>query len=214
MTGVARSDLDPLYVSLRSTGQFVWTNLISVVCVSVSWFLAALPLVTIGPATVGAYRALFLLRAGDGIDRVAVARTVRRQFVHATLIGLFPLAVLAIATAYAVAYARTGTLLFGGLALITLNVTIYAWITSVPTLVRLAEGEPATSALAMGVRWTIHHGVGAAVLAIVTAALFTLASLLTVAVVLLFAGVAFAFHIEFITGIPETDRLPTPPTDT
>ncbi|MEM4782195.1 MAG: hypothetical protein QXG03_11630 [Halalkalicoccus sp.] len=214
MTGTDRSELDPLYVTLRSTGRFVWANLTSVVWISVGWFLAVLPVVTIGPATVGAYRAVLSLRAGDGIDRTAVTRTVRRQFVHATLIGLFPLAVLAVAATYALAYARTGTALFGALALIALNAAVYAWIVSVPTFVELAEGESATRALSTGVGWTARHGVGAAVLAIVTAGLLAVTSLLTVAVVLLFAGVAFAFHVEFVAGVSETDRRPTPTTDT
>lgn len=205
----ANSDArDPLHATIQSTGRFVWTNLVSVIVISLGWFLASLPIVTVGPATVGAYRAVLSLREDDidGIDRDAVRTTVREQFVHATLIGLVPFVILAIAATYAYAYLTTGTLASGLLALVGVYAAVYLWLVSVPTFVGLAEGEPVADAVTAGYRWTARHAVGAVALGVVTAALFVVSSLLTIAVALLFAGVAFAFHVEFLTTVSEIDR--------
>lgn len=206
------SDLDPVYATLRATARFVWANLVSVVGISVCWFLAALPVVTIAPATVGAYAAVLSLRddEANGVDRSAVAATVREQFVHATLIGLVPLVLVAIAASYAGAYLATGALASGLLALASVNAAAYAALVSIPTLLGLAQGDAVADAVTDGYVWTARHAVGAVALGVVTAALLAAASVLTVAVVVLFAGVAAAFHVEFVTGVAATDETPSP----
>ncbi|WP_239641015.1 DUF624 domain-containing protein [Natrialba taiwanensis] len=204
-TASQSSGVDPLYAACRGTTRFVWDHLVSVIGISLAWFLASLPIVTIGPATVGAYRAVLLLRE-DGADRVdceAVATTVRRQFVHATLLALVPLALLAVATNYTLAFLATGTVAAGLLALCCTYVGLYAGLVLVPTLLELAAGTSATAALAAGYRWTASHPVGAVSLGIVTGTLFLVTVLLTVAVALLFAGVAFGLHAEFIASVAE-----------
>lgn len=207
MIGSNADTRDPLHAAIRSTGRFVWTNLVSVVVISLGWFLASLPIVTVGPATVGAYRAVLSLRAdgADGIDRDAVRTAVRTQFVHATLLGLVPLVLLAIAAAYAYAYLTTGTLASGLLALAGVYAAGYVWLVSVPAFVGLAAGEPVADAVTAGYCWTARHAVGAVALAAVTAALLVVSSLLTVAVALLFAGVAFAFHVEFVATVSDSE---------
>lgn len=201
MTG---TNLDPMYASLERTGRFVWSHLVSVVWISVGWFLASLPIVTLGPATVGAYRAVLSLRdEGRGIDRAAVLTTVRQQSVHAALLGLVPLVLFAIAANYVLAYLVTGTVVAGLLGLCCAYAGLYASLVSMPTLLGLAAGKPAPAALKDGVLWTARHAVGAVALGVVTGALLVLTSLLTVAVALLFAGVAFALHIEFISSVSE-----------
>lgn len=200
---------DPLLATLQATARFVWDNLLSVVLVSVAWFVASLPVVTVGPATVGAYCAILSLRAGDGLDVGAVHQTVRDQFVHATLLALFPLVVLLVAVNYGVAYLTTGTLLAGVLAVAGAYFAIYAMLVLIPTFVGLAGGASVSDALRNGYLWTAHHAVGTMVLGTVTVLLLATTSVLTVALVLLFAGVACAFHVEFVTDV-EDGFTPTP----
>lgn len=201
---MTETDLDPMYVSLEQTGRFVWSHLVSIVWISVGWFLASLLIVTVGPATVGAYRAVLSLREeGQGVDRAAVLGTVRRQFVHSTLLGVLPLVLFTIAVNYVLAYLLSKAVLAGLLGLCCAYAGLYASLVSIPTLLGLAAGQPATTALTDGVLWTARHAVGAVALGIVTGALFVFTSLLTVAVALLFAGVAFALHIEFISIVSE-----------
>lgn len=204
------SGLDPMYATCRRTTRFVWDNLVSVIGISLAWFLAVLPLVTVGPATVGAYRAVLSLREddADGVDRGAVLETVRDQFVHATLLAFVPLALLTIAANYALAYLASGALPAGLLAVAATYAGLYACLVSIPTLLGLAEGKSAVDAVVDGYRWTAHHGVGAVALGVVTVALFAVTSLLTVAVALLFAGVAFALHVEFVAGVSDPEQFP------
>lgn len=203
------NDLDPMYASLRRTTRFVWDHLVEVVWISLAWFLAALPIVTIGPATVGAYRAVLSLREGDGtgdadgIDWSAVLETVREGFVHATLLSFVPLVLLVSAANYALAYLASGTVTAGLLGLGCLYAGLYAGLVSMPTLLGLAAGKPVLAAFADGYRWTARHAVGAVALGVVTVVLFVVSSLLTVAVAVLFAGVACALHVEFVASVSD-----------
>lgn len=208
MTG----DTDPLHVTVHETGRFVWQHLPSVIAISVAWFLASLPVVTIGPATLGAYRAVLSLRDGDGLDTDAVVATVREQFAHATLLGLLPLAFLAVAVNYALASLSTGALTPGLLAVAGLYAAVYLWLVLVPTFVALARGAEVTDALWTGYRWTADHALATVVLGMLTAALLAATSVLTVAAVLVFAGAACSFHVEFIAATDERilDPIPQP----
>lgn len=205
MTG--ESDLDPMYASLERTARFVWEHLASVIGISVGWFLAALPIVTLGPATVGAYGAVLSLREerADGANRSAVLAIVREQFVHATLLGLVPLVLLAVAGNYAFAYLASGTVAAGLLAIGSVYAGLYTWLVSIPTLLGLAEGKSPIAALRAGYLWTARHAVGAVALGTVTVVLLVLTSVLTVAAALLFAGVAFTLHVEFVASVSGTD---------
>lgn len=196
--GAGDADTDPLIGALRATGAFVWANLPSVVLVSVTWFICVLPIVTAGPATVGAYRAVISLRKTGTVDVDAVRTTVRDQFVHATLLGLLPVAIGAMTAVYAVTYASTGRVLAGVLALAGTYATAYVWLVLVPTFVGLARGQDAATAVTQGYLWTARHAVEAVALGVVTVAFLALSALLTVAVVLVFAGATFALHVEFI----------------
>lgn len=202
--GTGSAEQDPLQATAQTTGRFVWEYLPSIVLVSVAWFFASLPIVTVGPATVGAYRAVLSLRAGDGLDAEAVRSTVRSQFVHATLLGVFPMTVVAIAVHYALAYLTTGAVVAGVLAVAGLYVALYATLVLVPVYVALAAGRDVTGAVWYGYRWTARNAVETIVLGTVTLALLAVSVLGTVATVLLFAGVACAFHVEFLTGIDDS----------
>ncbi|NGM67774.1 hypothetical protein G6M89_01910 [Natronolimnobius sp. AArcel1] len=205
--------MDPMYATLERTTRFVWNHLLSIIAISFAWFLAAIPLVTIGPATVGAYRAVLSLRDDEtvGIDREAVLETVREQFLHATLLAFVPFALFVVAVNYGLAYLASASVSAGLLALGCAYASLYAGLVAMPTLLGLATGKSAPAAVVDGYRWTAHHAVGAVAVAVVTTVLFVVSSLLTVAVALLFAGIACTLHIEFVAGVGdfdlETDRV-------
>lgn len=202
-------DVDPVHAALQATGSFVWTHLPRVVIVSVAWFLCVLPVVTAGPATIGAYRAITSIRETGRIELDAVAGTVRSQFVHATLLGLLPVVLVAMTATYAVTFLSTGRVLPGVLALGGLYATAYLCLILVPTFVGLAHGSDVSAAVTNGVLWTARNAVEAAVLGILTVAFFALSTIMTVALVLVFAGATFAFHVEYLTT-DQIDPLPEP----
>lgn len=208
---MTRTDTDPLHRTFHSTGRFVWDNLPSIIVISIGWFFASLPVVTLGPATLGAYRAVLSLRDGDGLDRAAVIETVREQFVHATLLGLLPLALIFITVNYGLAYLATGQLAAGLLAVVGLYASMYVALVLVPTFVGLARGATVSDALWAGYRWTAGHALAAIVLGMVTVALLATTSALTVAVVLAFAGITCSFHVEFLAATDERLVIPLNP---
>lgn len=209
--GSATPDRDPLHAALRATGRFVWDNLVTVVLLSLAWAVAALPLVTVGPASVGVYAAVLSLREEGRIDRDRVLQTVREQFVHATLLSLAPLAVATVAVNYGLAYLATGETAAGLLALVGTYAALYLTLVSVPTFAALADGAPVFDAVRDGYLWTAGHPVAAVAMGALTASLLAVTALLTIAAPLLFAGVAAAFHVALLAETdPDETALPNP----
>lgn len=194
---------------LRTSARFAWTELPTIVAVSVLWLLASLPVVTVGPATLGAYAAVLAKREAqgdefdDGSHAVAarVAARVRRGFMPSIAIGLVPLPFAAIGAFYVIQFLRTGSVLFGVLAFGALLVGAQLSLLAVPSLVYLAAGQQSDDAFRAGYAWTITDprlAVGTGILTIaVGVGLLTL----TIAFVFLFGGVAAAFHVT--TVLPE-----------
>lgn len=201
------SNQDPLQATVQATGRFAWKHLLSIVAISTAWFFASLPIVTVGPATVGAYRAVLSLRADEGLNLDAVRVTVRSQFVHATLFGLFPVVLGVAVVHYGLAYLTTGATVAGILAVAGTYVTLYACLVFVPAFIAMAGGNSVTDSLWYGYRWTAQNAVETIVLGTVTAVLLAVTLLGTIAFVLLFAGVVAAFHIEFVTGTDDTNPI-------
>lgn len=196
---VREREVDPLYASLRSTVGFAWRHLDSVVAISVAWLLCSLPIVTAGPATLGGYRAVVSLREDGYIDRQAVLKTVREQFPHAVVLGLFPVALSMIASVYGLTFLGTEEVPAAVFAVVTVVATGYVWLVSVAVFAALADGERPIKALKRGALWTARHAVAAGVLSVVTGLLFVGLALTTVGVGLLFGGLAFVFHDDLLT---------------
>ena len=192
--------LDPLYAGLRSTTAFAWQHLDAMVAISVGWVLCSLPVVTIGPATLGGYCAIVSLREEGQVSWKALLEVVREQLLYSVLLGTAPVVLLSVTTGYALAYLSTGATVSLGLTVVGLIGSIYVLLISVPTYVGLAHGDNPTEALKGGVFWTAHYAVRASVLATVTVALFVSLALTTIGVGLLFAGLTFALHTELVTA--------------
>lgn len=144
------SDVETLRRVGDRTVSFVYGNVLSLVGVSVAWFLASLPLVTIGPATVGAYAAIDSLRETGRIDHGVVTRAIRKNGLHAALLSTLPVVLGAVGATYAHEYATTGGLLAGTLAVVTIYATAYAVLVLIPAFVELSRGTDPTTVLKRG----------------------------------------------------------------
>lgn len=206
MTIADESELDSLARTLRSTGNFVYANSHRLILVSVCWFVASLPLVTIGPATLAAYVAIRHLDSPyNRIDWGDLVSTVRQQFVASALFGLFPLSFLGLCALYLRAYVVDGSTLAAAIAFVTFYVALYAFLVMVPTFVRLAEREQASVAIRWGVSWVGAHPTLALLTGVVTLVTAVVTAVLTIAFVLIFAGAAFSFQIQMIDATEPTD---------
>ncbi|MFP9060683.1 hypothetical protein ACLI4R_09140 [Natrialbaceae archaeon A-chndr2] len=192
--------------ALKRTIRFVYQQSSSLVICSLCWTLASLPLVTIGPATVGLYAAVLSLRETGQIDRARVSHAVRTNGVHAGLLALLPPMFLAIG----VLYGLTGS---GTLAIIVavggLYFGTYTGLTLIPTFIAMARGDSPGSALKQGYLWGATHPTHLIHLAVVTFIVLVTTAMLTIGFVLLFAGIATAYHIELVCD----DLEPLPQTE-
>lgn len=178
--------------------RFTYRHSLALVGVSLAWFVAALPIVTLGPATVGAYRAVIGIRDPEPLDVRAVLGTVRRQVVHAVLLGLLPVAFWGVSVFYAVQYSVTAESITLVLFLAAFYIGLYLAMLSIPAFVALAHGEPGYDAISFGRSWLGQHTTLALMTVVLTGVLAVVSLLLTVAFPVLFAGIAAAFHVEAV----------------
>ncbi|QFU84780.1 hypothetical protein [Natronorubrum aibiense] len=181
--------------TLKRTIRFVYQNSSSLVVCSICWMLASIPIVTVGPATVGLYAAVTSLRESGRIDRSRVRHAVKTNGVHAGLLGVLPLVFLAVGILYGLT--ASGPLALG-IAVVGLYAGAYTGLTLIPTFIAMARGEPPATALKQGYLWGATNPTYLVHLAVVTLVVFTVTAALTVGFVLLFAGIAAAYHIELV----------------
>lgn len=195
--------------SLRQTtvaaGRFVFANSYRLVPVSVAWFLASLPVVTVGPATLGAYAAICSLRDSEegAVDWDTVWTTVRKKFVDAVALSGLVFFLGSVFLLYVRAYLSTMGTLSAVMAVVSLYALGFVVLVYVPTFVALAQGYETADALRRGYAWTTANALTAVALGSATVLIAVLTALLTIGFVLLFPALAFSLHVE-VVGI---DRL-------
>ncbi len=196
--------------ALKRTIHFVYQHSTSLVICSLCWALASIPLVTIGPATVGLYAAVLSLRETGQIDRSRVRHAVRTNGVHAGLLSLLPPMFLAIGILYGLT--ASGTLAMV-VAVVGLYFGVYTGLTLIPTFIAMAREEPPGVALRQGYLWGATHPTYLIHLAVVTLIVFVATAALTIGFMLLFAGIAAAYHIELVCDdlepLPQTELSPS-----
>lgn len=186
--------------ALKRTLRFTYYHSTALVPLSVLWFFASLPLVTAGPATLGAYATVLSLRETGEVDRSRVRRTIRQNLLHATLLGLLPPVFLAIAAINALG---GGSGLIGVLGLYA---GTYLAVVLVPTFIEIARGCDVVPALREGYLWTANNPAVAVHLVVVTIVVTVAGALLSIGFVLLFAGVLATYHFEIVSEDgPEID---------
>lgn len=207
MTLADESELDALAHTMRWTGSFVYANSLSLVLVSIAWFLTSLPVVTIGPATLGAYVAIKQLSSDyNRINRDELFEIVREQFGAAMLFGLFPLTFLVIAGLYFQVYRLDGTAFAAVVFFVALYIALYGFLVLIPTFTGLANREHPPDAIRSGIRWVGAHPTLALLAGVITVMIATVTLLLTVAFVLIFAGLAFSFQFKMVTVTNELEE--------
>ncbi|GAA0237796.1 hypothetical protein ACFFQF_28005 [Haladaptatus pallidirubidus] len=189
------SDVERLRTALSETGRFVYRHITALVGVSIAWFVASIPLVTIAPATLGAYAAIRSLRESGRIDRAVVLERVRTNGIHATLLSMLPLLLALAAGLYANAYLESRTTASAALAVVCAYATLYAVLVLVPAFVSLSDGTPLLEALGFGRTQVTGHPTLALTTGLLTFVVFVSTAALTVGFALLFPALAFSLHL-------------------
>lgn len=201
-------DIEAVHGAFSASFGFVAQNALSVVSVSLGWALASLPLVTVGPATLGAYAAVASLREDGSVDVGAVRETVRKHGVNAFLLGGVVVLMAGTSVLYIGQFVRTEATVAGVLGVAGLYVTVHLVLVLVPTFVGLAAGVPLSEAVRTSYRWTIAHSVAALSTLLLTGLFLTLSLALTVGFVLVFPAIAAWFHTELLSPLFVPDLEP------
>ena len=187
----------------KRTLRFLYEHSVTLVVLSVAWFVASLPLVTIGPATLGVYAAIRSLRETGRLDRGYVTSAIRTNGIHAALLSFLPM-VFALPAGLSLRGATTLGGVDSVVAVLGLYVAGYLTVALIPTFIAMADGVPPATALKQAYVWTATDPTGALSLALVTVGVFVVTALLTVGFVLMFAAVAFAYHVEYLVDEIDT----------
>lgn len=186
--------------ALAGVPRFVYSNGPQVVLLSIAWVVASLPLVTIGPATLGVYRAILDLRSDrNRIDWANVKGVLRESGVAAMLLSGLPLVFGVLAVNYGIESLQSASLLGEVFALAAAYVAVYLVLVLMPAFLAMAQGHSDIDALKQGMRWVATHPTAALTMGLLTLVTLAISILLTIGFVLLFAGVAFALQIEILS---------------
>ncbi|WP_336338437.1 hypothetical protein [Haloarcula brevis] len=186
--------------ALATAARQVYRHPLPMVAISVGWVLASLPLVTVGPATLGAYRAVRSVREDGRVDRAAVRETLAAHWLDAVLFSGLLVVFPVIAVLYLGQYAATGAPLSGVLGAVGFYLAYHAWVVFALAFVSLAEGADAVDAVTSGYRWSVENPVATVLVGIVTGTLLVASAVLTIALPLVFPALAAAFHTELVVA--------------
>ena len=189
-----------------TTLKFLYRHSTALVPASVLWVLCSLPLVTVGPASLGVYSLVLSLRETGQVDRDRVVGTVRENFVPATLLGFLPVTFVGIALLYVASGLATGVV---GTALtaVALYGGLYVGVLLIPTFVSVAGGVEPRTALRESYVWLAGSPVTGLQLLLVTAVILVATVSLSIGFLLLFAGAAAAYHVEVISRVVAAEEV-------
>jgi len=197
--------------ALATAARQVYRHPLPMVAISVGWVLASLPLVTVGPATLGAYSAVRSVREDGRIDRGAVRETLAAHWLDSVLFSGLLVVFPAIAVLYLGQYAATGAPLSGVLGAVGFYLAYHAWVVFALAFVSLADGADAVGAVTGGYRWSVENPVATVLVGIVTGTLLLVSALLTIALPFVFPALVAAFHTELVAA--ERDASDSDETD-
>jgi hypothetical protein len=191
--------------SFVSTLKFLYRHSTVLVPASVLWVICSLPLVTVGPASLGVYTLVLSLRETGQVDRERVVGTVRANVVPATLLGFLPVTFVGIALLYVVSGLATG-IVGTALTAVALYGGLYVGVLLIPTFVSIAGGVEPRTALRESYVWLAGSPVTGLQLLLVTTVILVATLGLSIGFVLLFAGAAAAYHVEIISRVVTTEE--------
>lgn len=206
----ASESTDQFHRSLRQTGAFVYRHSAALVVVSICWCISSLPIVTAGPATLGACSAIHSMRNEDRGMKV-VLRTLRRHGLNATLLGLVPVIVCVFTILYFYRYLETNSVQNAILAIIGVYLFSFLSLVALTTFVRLADGSEFGEAINDSYAWVVHDPLLSTMTVLVSGAILLVGVISVVGLIIIVPAVLFSFHTEVIqrsltTIDPDGDR--------
>jgi len=189
---------EPDELVFLQTLRFSYHNIVSLVGISLAWVLVSLPVVTVGPATIGAYRAIIALDETGSVDLAAVSSTVRTNLVPSLLLGILPFVLGGTSLLYVTTLGGGGSFWSLAVAVLALYATLYLSVLLIPTFGEMARGREMTQALRESYVWAAQSPTTVVRLTIVTAVVFVISVALTIAVVAIFPGFIMTYQLFLV----------------
>lgn len=190
------SEVETFRRSILETARFVYQQSLTLVFISIAWFLLSLPVFTIGVATLSAYAAIISIREKGTVDVDTVRETVRSQFVPALVLGWLPGLITVIWVANVSSYVRSGDAQSLLLSIAVLYFLVYTFLILVAIYIELVDGTELWPAFKQANLWVQQNPMLSILTAVLTLLVFVTTVLLTVAFVLLFPAIAFSLHVH------------------
>ncbi|MFB9807100.1 hypothetical protein ACFFQF_18520 [Haladaptatus pallidirubidus] len=190
--------MDHFRRSFQRTGTFIFQHSISLVIISICWFVGSLPLVTSGPATLGAYSAIHSIRNGDRIETRMIRRTLRRHGLNATLLGFVPIIVGIITAIYFHQYIVTNSTFYIVFAIGGVYLFAFLLLISLTTFVRLSDGCTFVEAVKDSYGWVIHNPLLSMMIMLTSGVLLLIGIISIVGLVVIIPAILFSFHLEVV----------------
>lgn len=196
--------------SLRQTGVFVYRHSAALVVVSICWCISSLPLVTVGPATLGAYSAIHSLRNEDR-EMMAVLGSLRRHGVNAALLGFVPVIVCVVTILYFYRYLTTSSVQHVILAIVGVYLLSFLSLVVLTTFTRLADGSEFDEAIKDSYAWVVNEPLLSTLTVLVSGVILLVGVISVVGLFIIVPAILFGFHTEVIqrsltTVDPDGDR--------
>lgn len=197
-----RTDQAGFRNAVRAVPGFVYHNGLRLTALSLAWTLAAIPLVTIGPATLAAYVIVQDLRSDrNRIDRGRLVAVLRKNGPASVLFSGVPVAFGLVTVAYGTASLNRASLAGEAIALVALYIALYAALTLMPTFTALARGADPVDALGFGLGWLRAHPGPALAMGLLSLLVLVVTLLLTIAFPLLFASLVFSLQVAIVETV-------------
>lgn len=204
----ATTSTDQFRRSLRRTGGFIYHHSSSLVLISICWFVGSFPLITSGPATLGAYSAIRSMRNGDRIETKAIRRTLRSHGLNATLMGFVPVIVGVLTSAYFYRYIVTDATQYIVLSIVGVYLFSFLLLVSLTTFAFLSNEDTFFVAVSDSYGWVIQNPLLSTVIILTSGVLILIGIISIVGLIIIIPAALFSFHLEVIqnssTEITET----------
>lgn len=195
--------------SLRRTASFLYRHSPSLVLVSVCWVVGSLPLVTAGPATLGAYAAIRSIRTEGRLRSRDVRRTLRRHGLNATLLGVVPIIVGVVTVIYFYRYVTTDGIQYLVLSVAGVYLGSFLSLVSLTTFVGIAGSSGFAESVTDGYRWVIRNPLLSTMTVLAFGVIVLVGVVSVVGIIIIVPGVLFSFHTEVVrnSSTPDDDGV-------
>lgn len=189
------TDSSRVYHSVKDTARFVYTHSISLVGVSLLWFIGSLPVLTVGISTLGAYSALLSLRDSGSIERNTVYSSLKSHWVNVTLFSWVVIIIASTTALYFYRYVVNGGMLYAIFCILGIYLLIFTIVMGLTSFIFLEQNHRFSDAIRNSYLLLIANPLFSVSCLLLGAGVLVIGVISIVGLVVIIPGLLFSFHI-------------------